>query len=354
MRKTAFTFIFTMILFMLSISAALASNTSITLSTNANNGVSQNLFTASHKVQFNKDISISSIDYFQGYNYNATNTFVMKIYKHSDKALLATSNSQAIPYGQTGTFTFPSSVVLKSDELYIVAIVGKGIALHSATLPQYYTSTDGTAEVQVLGFEWASGEVTPGNPAHTGYVLPITLHVSPVSQAPSAPSNLTATADQQKVDLAWTESPNALAYNVKRSTTAGGPYTVIASNVTGTTYSDTAVSNGTTYYYVVSAVNADGESGNSNEAEAAPLAPVIKNRALLVITLVSGLQKEYDLSMTEANQFIAWYNDRADGAGQEVYTISKNYNRASFLSRKDYIAFNKIEMFEINEYQVNP
>ncbi|WP_371371432.1 hypothetical protein [Sporomusa aerivorans] len=41
--------------------------------------------------------------------------------------------------------------------------------------------------------------------------------------------------------------------------TVSGPYTIIASNVTGTTYADSAVTNGTTYYYVVTAITADGE-----------------------------------------------------------------------------------------------
>ena len=52
----------------------------------------------------------------------------------------------------------------------------------------------------------------------------------------------------------------ATGYKVKRSTTAGGPYTTIASNVTGTSYEDDNVMNGTTYYYVVTAVGANGEA----------------------------------------------------------------------------------------------
>ena len=62
----------------------------------------------------------------------------------------------------------------------------------------------------------------------------------------------------------------ATSYNVKRSTTDGGPYTTIASGVTTTSYTNTGLTNGTTYYYVVSAVNSVGESGNSNQASATP------------------------------------------------------------------------------------
>src|SRR5262249_15744082 len=50
-----------------------------------------------------------------------------------------------------------------------------------------------------------------------------------------------------------------------------GPYTTVASPTTNS-YTDTGLTNGTTYYYVVTAVNGAGESGNSNEANATPAA----------------------------------------------------------------------------------
>ena len=56
---------------------------------------------------------------------------------------------------------------------------------------------------------------------------------------------------------------------MERSTTSGGPYTTVASPTT-TSYTDTGLSNGTTYYYVVAAVNSVGTSGNSNQASATP------------------------------------------------------------------------------------
>lgn len=82
--------------------------------------------------------------------------------------------------------------------------------------------------------------------------------------------------------------------------------------------------------------------------------PTGNNRALLVITLVSGLEKEYDLPMSEVNSFTTWYAARAAGTGPEVYTINKSFNKASFLTRKDNIAFSKIELYEVNEYTPAP
>ena len=68
-------------------------------------------------------------------------------------------------------------------------------------------------------------------------------------------------------------SLGATRYIVKRATTSGGPYATIAPNVKGAGYTDMTALNGTTYYYVVSAANSLGESGNSNEASATPHAP---------------------------------------------------------------------------------
>jgi fibronectin type 3 domain-containing protein len=90
--------------------------------------------------------------------------------------------------------------------------------------------------------------------------------------APRAPTGVVATAGNQQVGLTWNASVGATSYHVKRSTTAGGPYTQIAAPTT-TSYTDTSVTNGTTYYYVISALNAIGESPNSSEVNAKPVGP---------------------------------------------------------------------------------
>jgi fibronectin type 3 domain-containing protein len=87
--------------------------------------------------------------------------------------------------------------------------------------------------------------------------------------APTAPTNLTATAGNGQVGLNWTASSGATSYNVKRSTTSGGPYATIVSSTT-TSYTNTGLTNGITYFYVVSAVNTAGESANSSQVSATP------------------------------------------------------------------------------------
>jgi hypothetical protein len=92
---------------------------------------------------------------------------------------------------------------------------------------------------------------------------------SSTSVPPGAPTNLVAgLAPGGGVALSWSPpvGGGAASYNVKRSATSGGPYTTIATGVTSLSYTDTGVSAGNTYYYVVSAVNSAGEGPNSNEA----------------------------------------------------------------------------------------
>jgi subtilase family serine protease len=90
---------------------------------------------------------------------------------------------------------------------------------------------------------------------------------------PDTPAGLTARGADTKVTLSWSGALGAMRYNVRRSLTAGGPYSPLASAVKATGYTDSAVVNGTTYYYVVSAENTLGESGDSNEASATPNIP---------------------------------------------------------------------------------
>ena len=97
------------------------------------------------------------------------------------------------------------------------------------------------------------------------------VSATPVAPAtpPAAPTGLQATASNAQVTLSWNASSGATSYHVKRSTTNGTGYTQISAPAT-TGYIDVGLTNATTYYYVVTAVNAAGESGNSNPASATP------------------------------------------------------------------------------------
>jgi len=70
------------------------------------------------------------------------------------------------------------------------------------------------------------------------------------------------------LELDWPPTPNADTYNVKRSLVHLGPYTTIATGIAVNRYIDSTVKPKTTYYYVISATNAIGESADSTEAQA--------------------------------------------------------------------------------------
>ena len=95
---------------------------------------------------------------------------------------------------------------------------------------------------------------------------------APPTAPPPAPTGLTATGGNAQVVLGWNPVAGASSYTVKWSTVPGGGYTSIT-GITGAGHTHTGLSNGTTYYYVVSASNAVGESPNSGEVQATPSVP---------------------------------------------------------------------------------
>ena len=102
----------------------------------------------------------------------------------------------------------------------------------------------------------------------------VTITAASALPPPPAPTGLTVAVNDARVAVGWNLVPGATGYNLKRATTSGGSYTVIASNIAILDYADTAVSNFVTYYYVVSAINAAGESVNSTEINATP-SPIV-------------------------------------------------------------------------------
>jgi endoglucanase len=86
--------------------------------------------------------------------------------------------------------------------------------------------------------------------------------------APAAPV-ASAAAASGRVTLSWGAASGAASYSVQRGAAAAGPFAALASNLTGTSYTDSTVVNGSTYFYRVLAVNAAG-STPSNTVSATP------------------------------------------------------------------------------------
>ncbi|RED86221.1 cohesin domain-containing protein [Cohnella phaseoli] len=141
------------------------------------------------------------------------------------------------------------------------------------------------------------------NPSTTSSVSVSEFQIYNLS-APAAPI-LNASPSNSKVDLAWNGVSVATGYNVKRSLTPNGPYTTIRSNLTTTTFSDADVINGTTYYYIVTALNAIGESEPSNEASATPTASPILNVVIENEKIKVGEQFTSDIVLENVSNIYA-------------------------------------------------
>ncbi|GGA05073.1 hypothetical protein GCM10008018_58850 [Paenibacillus marchantiophytorum] len=193
-----------------------------------------------------------------------------------------------------------------------------------------------------------------GSVSNTNNLIIVELQMMEKLQSvPSAPLTLSAIGGDSIVNLEWSPSVGATGYNIKRSTTIGGPYTTIATSVTQTTYADTTVTNGTTYYYVVTAVNSAGESINSNEASAKPTAPISQTRVILKVTLINGLEQEYNLSKLEFDAYLSWFDTRSVGTGPAKYTFDNQHLNGPFSSRKNSVVFDKIMKFDYDEYAID-
>jgi fibronectin type 3 domain-containing protein len=139
--------------------------------------------------------------------------------------------------------------------------------------------TNGTKYFYVVSAYNSAGQ--SANSAEANATPVATLAVPPV------PSGLQATPGSSQISLAWTASNGAASYNVKRSTTSGGPYSTVSSPTT-TSFTNTGLTNGTKYFYVVSAVDTAGESSNSAEVNATPAAPVAPPAAPAGLTATPG------------------------------------------------------------------
>jgi len=168
----------------------------------------------------------------------------------------------------------------------------------------------------------------------------------------SPPQNLQAHGNDAEgtISLDWVSVTGATYYKVKRSVYEEGPYITVAKSVYETTYTDSKVDSNTPYYYVVTATNDLGqESGYSNEASA-QVGGTASTGALLTIYLLGGQIKEYDLSEAELSAFLAWYDTKDAGAGPAKYKFTKAWNQGPFATRSEYVIFDKILTFDVDEY----
>jgi fibronectin type 3 domain-containing protein len=127
----------------------------------------------------------------------------------------------------------------------------------------YYA--DGTARAGTAYYYCVAAVDTAGNVSPLSAQAWATIPGS--NLAPAVPGGLVATAATSSISLNWNDNSESdlAGYLVYRSTTSGTGFTPLAENLTQSSYADTSIQAGTTYYYIVFAFDT---SGNTSAASA--------------------------------------------------------------------------------------
>jgi len=234
----------------------------------------------------------------------------------------ATATPASVPRGTgtsiTATLTDTGSAALTNANIEVQVFNSSGTAVstnvwsgqnftggqsrqytYTWTVPSTQATGTYTVMIGVFDSSWAINYYWNSNGA--------TITVTTGQAAPTAPTGLTATAGSGQVALSWTASNGAASYSVYRGTAPGAETgTPIAAGITGTAYTNTGLTNGTTYYYKVAAVNSAGASPMSNEASAKPVSAAVNVTGSLKITSTAFVYtkstKRYSTTVTVLNQ----------------------------------------------------
>lgn len=190
---------------------------------------------------------------------NATN-LVLALYLPTPTGLAAT------PGGQSASLSWTAEPHATSFNVYQATATG-----NEGTTPVQSAVTG--SSVTVSGLQFATNYyftiaavAAIGTSAQSGEVHAMTV--------PAAPTGLSATAGNATAMLTWTAVTGAASYNIYQGTSAGGENaTAVQTGISGMTATVSSLTNGTTYYFKVAAVDAGGASALSNETSAMPVAP---------------------------------------------------------------------------------
>ena len=201
------------------------------------------------------------------------------------------TNGQAVPLIAVYTFA-DANVVNQAD----VVVISRDLNNQTPVTLNFPATPTGTAQLYTLTGDPrqtndSAMNIPIGSQSLTGVTKSYTFTMPPGSMyifqvplsgtwsgagepVPPAPTFLTATGGNGQAGLNWTASPGATSYNVYQGTASGGEsVTPIVTGVTSATYTVTGLTNEHAYFFKVTALDAGGMSGSSNEATATPLLP---------------------------------------------------------------------------------
>jgi fibronectin type 3 domain-containing protein len=211
------------------------------------------------------------------------------------------TNLSAVATGTNINLTWSPTAGSTSTNIYRSLTAGGPYAPLATVTTGSYTDSTGTlgeTYYYVVRAADATGESANSNES------------SDTVEPPQA-AGLNAHAVGVSVKLSWTTTKGAKNYAVGRSLTAGGPYVTLFTT-TGTTYTDSAVSAGGTYYYVVTASNNAGAKGISNEA-----AITLQPAAIIDLSAAAGAATSINLTWTAMAGATSYSVYRGSTAGTE-------------------------------------
>ena len=200
----------------------------------------------------------------------------------SSTALALTGGATPAAPGASLTFT---ATVTGSSPAGSVAFYDGTTLLGSSTLSaaqaSFTTSTLASGSRSITA-RYAGTNNAPSTSA------PLVINV-----LPTAPTIFATSSKPTSINLAWTQTSGVTGYNVKRSLTSGGAYTLVA--ILGANqYVDTTVSQGTQYFYVVSALGGTGEGSNSAQVSITTLSTFQDWISQYNMGGLTGLTDDYD------------------------------------------------------------
>lgn len=207
------------------------------------------------------------------------------------KFAVTVSNGAGGAASNAATLTVTASTLLlnsSSSSLSFGNVSVSSSGTETATLTNAGNSTVTISNVTISGAGFSATGVSSGLMLSAGQFATLTATFSPsaagsatgsvtvASNATNSPDTIALTGTgvavvDHSVALTWTASTSTvIGYNTYSSTTSGGPYTKLTSSpVASTSYTDSTVQAGQTYYYVVTAVNsANEESTYSTQVSA--------------------------------------------------------------------------------------
>jgi fibronectin type 3 domain-containing protein len=216
---------------------------------------------------------------------------------------------------------------------------GAETQLATSTTASYTDSTakNGTKYFYVVSATNSTNESANSNEVSATPTAP--------AQAPPTPTNLAATAGNVQVALTWSASSGATSYHVKRSTTSGAETQIAAP--TATSYTDTSVTNGTKYFYIVSAANSTGESTNSTEVNATPSAPLQADVTITVDPTKTHAISPYiyGINFYDSSDGVGMTFDRDGGDRWTAYNWETNASNAGsdyLYENDDYLSSSNV------------